>query len=103
MTVWAYLIQQWPVIYRTFLYGGAAFLTSLSDKLIPVLSHDQWPTPQRWLLALLVAAGATFITLRAYSDGSAQRHQDMLASKLANRGHDTDFLVNPNAPKPAAG
>lgn len=89
----AYLIQQWPVLYRTFLYGGAAFTVSLGDKLIPILARDQWPTPQRWVLAFLVAISTTLITLRAYSDGSSQRHQDMLASKLANKGHDTAFLT----------
>lgn len=66
----------WPVIFRAFLYFCISFLGTISDKVVSILEMDVWPTPQRWVLALIVGGFTGLVALRAFYDGTAQRHQD---------------------------
>lgn len=69
-----------PVIGKAFCYFLVAFLTPMSDQIADILTKDQWPTKQRWALALIIATIAAANTMRAYFDGSVQRHADLLAN-----------------------
>jgi len=70
------LKANWPVIFRALLYFAIAFLGAISDKVASILEKDAWPTPQRVILAALVGTITGLIALRAYYDGTAQRHED---------------------------
>lgn len=70
------LKANWPVIFRAVLYFAIAFLGAIAEKVVSILETDAWPTPQRWVLALIVGTSVGLVTLRAFYDGSAQRHAD---------------------------
>lgn len=69
-------ISNWPVMFRGALYFLVAFLIPFTDGIKEFLVKDMWPSLPRVTLAFLVGMGAAFVALRAYYDGSAQRHSD---------------------------
>jgi hypothetical protein len=82
----------WPVIFRTALYFSIPVTLALADKLAPFADKDTWPSRIKWVVFLLVAVGQGLIAVRAYLDGSAQRHADQLHSG------DTQFLLKQSPP-----
>lgn len=73
------LKANWPVLFRAVLYFAISFLGAIGDKVAGILEQDAWPTPQRWVLAILVGSLTGFVAIRAFYDGSAQRHADSQA------------------------
>lgn len=78
------------VTFRACLYFFAIFLGSIGDKLSPVFFQDQWPSLPYTVGSFIVALGLGLMALRAFFDGSAQRHSDEL--KLSS---DTQHFQNP--------
>lgn len=72
----ASFISNWPVIWRANLYFWGTFLTSLSEKLAGILFQDVWPSKPYTVGSLGIATAVSLISLRAYYDGSSQRHAD---------------------------
>lgn len=64
------------VRFKAFLFVGAACIPILIEKVGAVLISNKWPTPQLWVLAGICMSGTGFITLRAFYDGTSQRHED---------------------------
>lgn len=83
-----------PIVFRATLYFIAAFLPALTEKIVEVLSHDKWPTPQRWTLSIIMGTSAAVVALRAYYDGSAQRNSD----KIENGNHQPPPTPTPPPP-----
>lgn len=77
----ANMLIHWPVIWRGLLYFLAGYLPAFTEPLIEVLKRDQWPSGPRVALGVLVGTGAGVIILRAYIDGSPQRHADALEKR----------------------
>lgn len=69
-------IKNWPVIWRANLYFWGSFIVALSEKLTAILFNDQWPSLPYSTGSFLAALGVALIALRAYYDGSSQRHAD---------------------------
>lgn len=62
-----------PTTIRGYLYAVAFFVAPFTDKLVPILFQNQWPTPQMWVGTVITSIGVTAIGLRAYFDGSIER------------------------------
>ena len=75
------------ITLRAGLYAGVLFFTPFTEKLAPVLSNNQWPSPQSLVLCTLAGSVAALIGIRAYLDGSAERHKSLTGN--------TDFIKNP--------
>src|SRR5262245_39562253 len=85
------MMHRWgPVIWRSNLYFWATFLASLSDKITDILMKDTWPSSPRWFAGILAGTIGGLIALRAYHDGSAQRHGENLA-----KSGQTQFFAKP--------
>ena len=69
-------MKNWPVRFRAALYFGVAFLPAFVDLVADKLRDDVWPSPQKATLGALLGCYAGLVALRAYYDGSAQRHED---------------------------
>lgn len=64
--------------YKAALYGIALFLTPFSDKILPILFQDKWPSIPMMAGCSLLGTIACAIGLRAYFDGSYEK------AKVAN-------------------
>ena len=62
-----------PTTLRALLYTSAAFLLPWTEKVVPILMDNKWPTPQSCIGVGILGLVAAIITLRAYVDGSAER------------------------------
>ena len=82
--------------YKATLYGIVLFLTPFSDKIVPLLFQDKWPSPQTVVGCALLGIISASVGLRAYYDGSYER------SKIVN-GNGTPKVTPPAAtPAPPA-
>ena len=73
-----------PTTFRAWLYAIPLFLTPFADKIVPILEGDKWPSPMRLVACAIVGLIASAIGLRAYYDGSYQRHADDKAKANGN-------------------
>lgn len=62
-----------PIVFRAALYFAIAFLSPFAEQVSDFLSKDQWPSTQRFCLAIIIGLIAGLTSLRAYFDGSAER------------------------------
>lgn len=62
-----------PTTQRGVLYGLAAFLVPWTEKVVPVLMQNEWPTPQSCVASVILGVAAAVIALRAFIDGSVER------------------------------
>lgn len=67
-----------PVIWRAVLYVVLGFLPPLLNVVQPFLEKDTWPTLPRLALALLLGISGAAVALRAFYDGTVQRHADKM-------------------------
>lgn len=84
------IVKWFPVWGRAVCYSVIALLVPLMDQISEVLTTNHWPTPQRWTLAVMAALISAATTLRAFFDGSVQRHADQLVSTANNAGQTTE-------------
>jgi hypothetical protein len=93
------IIADAPVIFRVSLYFLAVYLPAMIEKVSDALEAGKWPSPQHWLLGHLLGFAAGIIAVRAFYDGSAQRHAD----EKKGSGNTTQFYnplpITPS-PKP---
>lgn len=76
------LKANWPVIFRALLYFAIAFLVPFADQIVEFLKKDTWPSGPRLVLASILGVIAGLTALRAFYDGSAQRHADANSPKV---------------------
>lgn len=69
-----------PTTLRGWLYAGAAFLVPWTEKIVPVLMDNQWPTPQSCVAACILGLASAIITIRAFVDGSVERSKQIKAN-----------------------
>jgi hypothetical protein len=62
-----------PTTLRALLYCSAAFLVPWTEKVVPILMDNKWPTPQSCIGVAILGLVAAIITGRAYIDGSVER------------------------------
>lgn len=85
--------KHWPVLFRATMYFWLAVIMLAADELKTyadmtpeqLAAHPMTTYKLVWLI--LASIGAGLISLRAYYDGSAQRHAD----ELLARGDTTTF------------
>ena len=77
---------------KAFLYGVALFLTPFTDKIIPILFEDKWPSVPMTVGCVILGVIATAIGIRAYYDGSYERSKN---------GYLTGSQAAPPAKQPA--
>ena len=63
------------------------FLTPVLDKLGPIFEKDTWPSWPRVVYAMCLGLTGACVALRAFFDGSAQRHSDR------RNGNGTGFIT----------
>jgi len=76
---------------KAVLYAVAAFLTPFSDTLCPILFGGVWPKLQSVVGCAIAGTLSTAIVLRAFYDGSYQRH---LETKNGN-GNGKEIQIKP--------
>ncbi len=94
-------IKNWPVIWRANLYFWGSFIVALSEKLCAILFNDVWPSLPYAIGSFLAAFGVALIALRAYYDGSSQRHTDEHANDAAKIVTKTEVQQTTVETKPA--
>jgi len=83
----AYTTLHWPVIWRGALYFLGVVFPLIGAGLKTYAEKGEWPSAIWCVWMFFTSFGAGFLTLRAYCDGSAQRHSD----EIKNGG--TAFLI----------
>lgn len=63
-----------PIRFRAMLYVVPLFLAPFVEKLLEKLMGNEWPTPQQLVGCTLMGIVASCIGLRAFYDGSSERH-----------------------------
>lgn len=109
MKLSATIVQHGPIVFRGSLYFIASFLTSMVDKIGPFLDKGEWPSWPRMVLGFLIGTTNGVIAVRAFYDGSAERHKDEQApiaeaeqrKAVVAIEHDTAMIQKPvdTAPK----
>lgn len=84
----AAIIKYWPVLFRGWLYFMIAALPVMITAVQPFADSGVSPTFWQVTMGVLSATSAGLVALRAFYDGSAQRHQD------ATSGN-TRFMTKP--------
>lgn len=79
---------------KAFLYGLALFLTPFSDKLIPILFSNEWPSLQMTIGCTLMGIIACSIGIRAYLDGSYERSKQTVVMPAAEVKDTTQPVVD---------
>lgn len=85
-------VLYWPIIFRGALYFLAGFLPVFTEAISQDLKVGMWPSGPRTALALLAGTGAGVVIVRAYLDGSPQRHSDVVEEK---KKQETAFFNKP--------
>lgn len=76
------LVQaNWPVIFRGALYFLIPYLAIMAEKLGPFAEQDSPPTMLLLIWWNLLAVGSGLVALRAYFDGSSERHNQEQKAK----------------------
>lgn len=71
------IMKNWPVLFRATLYFLIAALPVMIEKLNAVVNGEVKVVPVGyWWLAGVAGIYQGLVSLRAYYDGSAQRHSD---------------------------
>ncbi len=81
-------VLHFPVLWRGTLYFLGVVFPTVAVALKPYAEKGQWPNVIWAVWIFFFSFGSGFLTLRAYCDGSAQRHTDEL-----KRSGDTAFLL----------
>lgn len=75
------LVQlNWPILFRGALYFLIPYLAIMAEKFGPFAEQDSWPSSVRLFWWNLLAIGSGLVALRAFYDGSAERHSQELKS-----------------------
>lgn len=83
------LAAQWPVLFRAALYFIIGFLAPFSDQISSSLKLGTWPTAPATTLGCLYGLMAGLTALRAFYDGTAERH----ANAGGRSSGDTTYLT----------
>lgn len=63
------------ILFRAALYFLIPFVFSMAKQLSPYADEGKSPYWLKWIVMLLLAIGPSLIALRAYYDGSAEKHK----------------------------
>lgn len=61
---------------KGMMYVIGVFLVPFSEKIVPVLMGDKWPTPQSLVGCTLLGIAAAVVTMRSFYDGSYERSRN---------------------------
>jgi len=84
-------VRWWPAIFRGLLYFFIASLPVILGTLGDLVHGNSKVVPWLWSFTLLSALYQGLVAVRAYTDGSLQRHGDALKEK--DKQHDTQMFM----------
>jgi len=84
------MIKEFTIIFRAILYFLIAALPAFADNLKSFADNNTSPSLWKFVWILVVSIIPGLVSLRAFYDGAAQRHQD---KKEANGNHQTETIT----------
>lgn len=66
---------------KGMMYVMGVFLVPFSEKIVPVLMENQWPTAQSCVGCAILGLASAVLTMRSFYDGSYERSRTTTETK----------------------